>query len=351
MKLHCLAVGQAVGRVLCHDITMIAKGSFKGPRFKKGHIVREEDVPVLLSLGKKRIYVLDLEAGDVHEDDAGLRLALALAGFNLEAAGLSLEGPSEGRLNLLAVQKGLLRVDAERLLDINSDPEVMAATLHHGSPVEKGEKVAGTRVIPLVVPEETVRRAEEICARGPAVVRVLPYRALRLGVVVTGSEVLEGRVKDGFAPVMREKAGAYGLPEPPVLYAGDDAAAIAGSITALLDKGCSLVIVTGGMSVDPDDVTPKAIRLTGAQVVRYGAPVLPGAMFMLAYLGRAAVVGVPACAMYFRTTVLDLILPRLLAGEEVTAADIAALGHGGFCRGCDSCLFPHCSFGKGVIGR
>ncbi len=341
MKIGYMDTKDAVGKMLFHDITKIEKGTFKGAFFKKGHIIKEEDVEALLNLGKNRIYLLELEPGDLHEDDAGLRIARALQG-----PGLNISGPSEGKLELSAAHRGLFKADVELLNQINSLPDLSVATLHTNIPLETGEKVAGTRVIPLVVREETVQQVEQICAPKPPLA-VLPYRQYKMGGLVTGREVFEGRIKDGFAPVLKSKAAYYDLEKPEILYAPDQTEIIAQKIEELLAHGCNLILVTGGMSVDPDDVTPAGINKVGAQIIKYGAPVLPGAMFLLAYKGEIPIIGLPACAMYYRTTVLDLVLPRIMAGETITARDIAALGHGGFCRTCDPCLYPHCPFGKG----
>lgn len=344
MKVHHLETEKAVGCIICHDITKIEKGAFKGALFRKGHRIRPQDVDLLLDLGKNHIYTLELDAGEVHEDEAGMRIARALAG-----SGLELSGPSEGRLDLTARHAGLLKIDVNRLQRINCIPDVVVATLHNNSPVQPGEKVAGAKVIPLVVKEETVAAVERICAEGAAPLGLLPYLPFSLGGVITGREIMDGRIKDGFAPVLAQKAACYGLEQPVIRFAGDDTALIAASIEELLAQGCNLIIITGGMSVDPDDLTPAAIRKTGALIVKYGAPALPGAMFLLAYKDDVPIIGLPACAMYYQNTVLDILLPRLLAKERVTAAEIAALGHGGLCHRCDSCFFPRCSFGKGGL--
>ncbi len=333
---------KSVGHLLCHDITKIEKGTFKGAIFKKGHQIRPEDVETLLNLGKNHIYTLELEAGELHEEAAGERIAGAIAG-----PGLTIEGPSEGRLNLIAEFSGLLNIIPSRLQQINDVPDVIVATLHNHSPVKVGERVAGAKVIPLVVGEDTVQKVEAICASGEPVISVAPYLPHKLGCLITGREIFEGRIKDGFAPVLTEKAAAYNLGEPLIRCCPDDADLIAASIKELITEGCSLIVITGGMSVDPDDVTPGGIRKTGAEIIKYGAPALPGAMFLLAYLKEIPLVGLPACAMYFSTTVFDLILPRLLTGIRVSAGDIAALGHGGLCRQCRECVYPDCSFGKG----
>lgn len=341
MKVSYLDTKDAVGKMLSHDITKIEKGTFKGPLFKKGHIIKEEDVETLLDLGKNRIYLIELEPGDLHENEAGLRVARALQG-----PGLEISGPAEGKLELSATRRGLFKVDVELLTQINSLPDLSVATLHTNIPLEIGEKVAGTRVIPLVVREETVQQVEQICAAKPPL-SVQPYLQYKMGGVITGREVFEGRIKDGFAPVLKSKASFYDQEEPEILYAPDDVDIIAENIKKLLARGCNLILVTGGMSVDPDDVTPVGIKKIGAEIIRYGAPVLPGAMFLLAYKGEIPIVGLPACAMYYRTTILDLVLSRIMIGEKVTARDIASLGHGGFCRTCEPCLYPHCPFGKG----
>jgi hypothetical protein len=333
---------KAVGHLLCHDITKIEKNVFKGALFKKGHQIRPEDVETLLNLGKNHVYTLELEAGELHEEAAGERIARAICG-----PGLIIEGPSEGRLNLIAEISGLLNVDPARLLQINSVPEVIVATLHNYSPVKAGEKVAGAKVIPLVVGEATVKEVEEISAKGKPLISVTPYQPFKIGGLITGREVFEGRIKDGFAPVLTQKTASYNLEAPLIRYCPDDTDLIAAAIKELIVEGCNLITITGGMSVDPDDVTPSGIRKTGAEIIKYGAPALPGAMFLLAYLKDIPLVGLPACAMYFNTTIFDLVLPRLLAGLRVSAEDIAALGHGGLCRQCKVCVYPHCSFGKG----
>jgi molybdopterin biosynthesis enzyme len=340
LKVRYFKTEEAVNHVLCHDITKIEKGKFKGVLYKKGHRISEEDVAALLDLGKYHVAAVELAPDELHEEEAGLRIAAALQGEGLIAG-----APSEGRVDLTAGRRGLLKVDAAKLNRINMIPNVVVSTLHTNTHVEAGEKVAGTKVIPLVVKKKLVERVEAACAGG-APLTVLPYRQLLPGAVITGREVVDGRTGDGFAPVLGEKAAFFGLPEPRVVFAGDHRDEIAARINELIDSDCNLVVVTGGMSVDPDDVTPAAIRKAGARVVRYGAPALPGAMFMLAYKGEVPVVGLPACAMYFRITVLDLILPRILAGEKIRARDIAGLGHGGLCRRCSRCVFPNCSFGK-----
>jgi len=342
LKIYYAKTEEAVGKVLSHDVTRIVRGKCKGPAFKKGHIIRKEDIPLLLDIGKKHICSLELDEDEIHEDEAGQALASYAAG-----EGLVMEGPSEGRIDLVATCSGLLKVNVEGLFAVNQLPDVVMASLHTNSPVKKGDRVAGTRIIPLAVKKDTLEQARTICSESGSLIKVLEYQTLKMGALITGREVYESRIGDAFAPVLKEKTRVYGLPEPLIDYAPDDIEFIASKIKMLLDNDCDLIIVTGGMSVDPDDVTPAGIRLSGVEIEKYGAPVLPGAMFLLAYHGRIPVVGVPACGMFFKTTIFDLILPRLLAGERIESSDIAALGHGGFCRRCESCLYPDCSFGKG----
>lgn len=343
MKLQTIKTEEAVGKVLSHDITKIVKGECKGAPFKKGHIIREEDIPELLKLGKENVYILDLEPGDVHEDEAGVRLGVAVAG-----TGVTWSGPKESRVNLFAGQDGLLKINVPALEAINELPDVILSTLPNNTVVHKGELLAGTKVIPLVVSEQTVSMAESICLEAGGVIKVLPFQKLKVGVIITGNEVYKKRIIDNFGPVIAEKVEAFGSTVMGTEYTPDDTEVIAEKIKQMAADGAGIIFVTGGMSVDPDDVTPNAIRLSGAKVEKYGAPALPGAMFMLAYLENVPVLGVPACGMFFKITIVDLILPRLLVGERVTRKDIIALAHGGLCRACPQCRYPNCTFGKGT---
>lgn len=343
MRLQTVKVEEAVGKVLSHDIAKIVKSEFKGALFKKGYIIKQEDIPELLKLGKENIYILELEPSDVHEDKAGVRLGTAVASH-----GVTWSGPKESRVNLYAAYEGLLKINIPVLEAINDLPDVILSTLPNNTVVRKGELLAGTKVIPLVVPEQTVLTAENICRQAGWAIKVIPFQRFKVGVVITGNEVYKKRIRDAFGPVITEKVESFGSTVLGIDYAPDDVETIAAKIKKMADDGAGIIMVTGGMSVDPDDVTPKAIRLTGAIVEKYGAPALPGAMFMLAYLGDIPVMGVPACGMFFKITIVDLLLPRLLAGERVTRKDIVALANGGLCRTCPECRFPNCTFGKGT---
>ena len=343
MKLQTIRVEEAVGKILSHDITKVVKGETKGASFKKGHVIKLEDIPELLKLGKENIYILELDQTDIHEDVAGIRLGTAVSG-----EGTTWNEPKESRVNIFAQHDGLHKVNIPALEEINELPEVILSTLPNNTVVKKGDMLAGTKVIPLVVPEQTVLAAENICRQAGWVVKVLPFLSCQIGVVITGNEVYKKRIRDGFGPVIKEKVKAYGSSVMRVDFAPDNVNIIGGKIEKMAEDGADIIIVTGGMSVDPDDVTPKAIQLTGARVEKYGAPALPGAMFMLAYLGDIPIMGVPACGMFFKTTIVDLLLPRLLAGEKVTRRDFIALANGGLCKACPECRYPNCTFGKGT---
>ena len=339
-------VEDAVGQVLCHDMTQIIPGKSKGPRFRKGHVVKPEDIPVLLSMGKRNLYVFELAPGQLHENDAAERLAALCVGPGCERAG----DPSEGKIGIRATRDGVLLVDSERLVAVNSCDEVMVATRRGNFGVRAGDMLAGTRVIPLVVGEKVVEAAERAAAGGP-LLRVEPYRVRTAAVVATGSEVASGLIEDAFTPVIESKLADYGVEVTCRSTPGDDPACVEAAIREAVSSGCGMVVCTGGMSVDPDDNTPGAIRRAGARVVAYGSPVLPGAMLLVGYFDDVAgasvpVLGVPGCAMYNKATVLDLVLPRVLAGVELSRRDLAAMGEGGLCLGCKPCTFPHCPFGR-----
>lgn len=335
-----IAVEQAVGTVLAHDLTQIIPGEFKGAKFKKGHVIQEEDVPVLLSMGKKHLYVLEKDDSDVHENEAAYRIASKAAG-----EGIHLTEPHEGKIELIADYEGLVKIDRERLYELVSQDEIMFASIQENIVVKKGQKLAGTRIIPLFVAEEILKKAEELLGDTP-IIKVVPLKNMKVGVVTTGSEVYSGLIEDKFGPVLVKKFGDLGSTVVKQLFADDDEDMIADCIRQLVDEGMEFIGITGGMSVDPDDRTPSGIRRAGGEVVSYGAPVLPGAMFMLSYIGDVPVVGLPGCVMYSRTSIFDLVVPRLLAGEKVTKTDINKLAHGGLCLNCEVCTYPMCGFGK-----
>jgi hypothetical protein len=394
-----LPVTDAVGTVLAHDITEIRPGEFKGRAFKKGHVIREEDVCHLQRLGKENLFVLNIADDEMHEDDAAYAIADALRGEGGKIKG----EPKEGKIDIVAERDGLLRIDKDALLKLNMLGDIMCATIHNNTVVKKGQTVAATRAIPLIVNKQIVEEAVRIAkgssgqgfegpgepdqqSSGPSnpeilefccsgIIEVREIRKPRVGVVISGSEVYYGKIKDAFAPVIKEKVQSIDGEIIGMYYAPDDQSFIEDRLRELINAGADLLITTGGMSVDPDDVTRFAIRNVGATDITYGSAVLPGAMFLVGYIEKGSschgvkwpgvedqeslepsnprtlessipVLGIPACGMYASTTVFDLVLPRILAGEKIGRRELAELGHGGLCMKCDPCRYPVCPFGK-----
>jgi len=343
-----IPVQESVGAVLVHDITEIRAGEFKGRAFKKGHIVREEDVCHLRRLGKENLFVLNIAEDEMHEDDAAYALANALLG-----EGVNIEGePKEGKINIIADKDGLLKVNKGALLEFNMLGDIMCATLHNNTLVRKGQSVGGTRAIPLLVKKDIVHAAVSIGEKAGKIIHVREMRKPKAGIVITGNEVYYGKIKDAFAPVITKKLHAVGGEIVGVYYAPDEESFIEARLNELIKAGADLLITTGGMSVDPDDVTRFAVINLGATDISYGSAVLPGAMFLVAYLGlngkpSIPIIGIPACGMYAKKTIFDLILPRVLVGEKIERRELAELGHGGLCMNCEVCRYPACPFGKG----
>lgn len=344
-----IPVQEAIGTVLAHDITEIRQGEFKGRAFKKGYIIREEDVQHLQRLGKENLFVLNIAQDEMHEDDAAYALSNALMGEGVKMKG----EPKEGKINIVAEKDGLLKINKDALLEFNMLGEVMCATLHNNTLVRKGQTVGGTRAIPLIVKKDIVQAASHIAGKAGSIIQVREIRKPNAGVVITGNEIYYGRIKDAFASIITSKIDAIGGTIVSIYYAPDDESFIEARLKELVVKGADLLIITGGMSVDPDDVTRFAIKNLGATDITYGSAVLPGAMFLVAYLdldGKPSipVLGIPACGMYARTTIFDLILPRVLAGDRIGRKELAELGHGGLCLNCEVCKYPACPFGKGI---
>lgn len=334
----------AVGCVICHDMTQIIPGVTKDARFRKGHIITEEDIPVLLSIGKEHIYVWEKEEGMLHEDEAAVMLANLCSSDASQV--MHKTTPKEGKIELISDVFGLFKVDAVRLEKVNMQEELMIATRHTNTVVHPGDKLAGTRIIPLVIAEEKLQKALSECGEKP-LLDILPFRLKTAALITTGSEVKKGRIKDAFTPVIIQKLKNFGVSLIDHQIVGDESEEITAAIRQAKAKNPDFILCTGGMSVDPDDRTPKAIKDSGANIVSYGAPVLPGAMFLLGYFeDNTPIMGLPGCVMYAKATVFDLLLPRILAGEKISRADIVKLGHGGLCLGCEVCHFPYCQFGK-----
>ena len=336
-----IRVEDAVGSVLAHDITRIVPGKSKGVGFKKGHIVRTEDIPELLKIGKQHLFILELSPDQLHEDDAALRIARAVASRRLEWT-----RPKEGKTNLIARCDGLLKIDVASLLEINRMEDIIISTLKTGTPCKTGQITAATRIIPLTIEAEKINVLEAICAEAGPIIDIRPFRPFRVGGLVTGSEIAEGRIKDGFDDFITPKLTAYGCELIDKIIVGDEPAAIAAALRQLRHKGCELVITTGGLSVDPDDVTRMGVRSAGAELINYGSPVLPGAMVLYAMLDGMPILGLPACVFYHPTTIFDLMLPRILANETIDRDTFARMGHGGLCLDCETCRFPDCPFGR-----
>ncbi len=335
-----IRIEDSVGCILSHDVTKIVPGEFKGRLFKKGHVIREEDIPKLLDIGKEHIYVWEPKKGQLHENDAAIRVKDLVLGQGCYIS----EEIKEGKIDFFASYDGVLKIDKDALLELNMIDDIMMATIHNNTPVKKGEKLGGTRVIPLMVEEEKLNEAKKLIEK--PFISVEKFKKKKVGIVTTGNEVFYGRIKDAFGPVIKSKFEYYGSEILGQVILPDDKEKITEAIKMWIDKGADIVVCSGGMSVDPDDVTPSAIKDCGGEVVTYGSPVLPGAMFLLAYLGDTPIMGLPGCVMYSKRTVFDLVLPRILIDEKLTKRDIALYGQGGLCLDCKVCTFPHCSFGK-----
>lgn len=333
----------AVGHVLCHDITQIIPGVTKDALFRKGHIVTPDDIPLLLSVGKDNLYVWERHEGMLHENEAAERLCNVCINEHMHKSDVK-----EGKIELVSDTDGLLKVDENRLYEINSIDEIMIATRHSNTKVQKGDKLAGMRVIPLVIDEKKLDEVDKIFD-GEPIIKVVPWKLKTAGIVTTGNEVYYNRITDKFTPVIKEKLSHYGIDVCQHVLSDDNIEHIKDAIKQIKDKGVDMILCTGGMSVDPDDCTPGAIKATGANIVTYGAPVLPGAMFLLGYFDDGTpIMGLPGCAMYAKATILDLVLPRIVVGEKLTKKDFAKMGNGGLCLGCSKCHYPNCSFGKGI---
>ncbi|MGL4344580.1 MAG: molybdopterin-binding protein [Cellulosilyticaceae bacterium] len=334
---------EAVGHIICHDITQIIKDVVKDVAFRKGHVVTEADIPVLLSLGKDHLYVWEKDDTMFHENEAAQILYDICKNDNMKPTPIK-----EGKIELVAACEGLFCIDTQRLEEINMLEDIMIASRHTYSPVKEGDRLIGTRVIPLVIAKDKMTEAVKLAGNTP-LAELIPYQKRKAGIVTTGSEVYYGRIQDTFTPVIKEKLSEYGISVVAHVTVNDDKQKITEAILKLREEGVELIVCTGGMSVDPDDLTPGAIRDTGAEIISYGAPVLPGAMFLIGYFEDGMpIMGLPGCVMYAKATIFDLVLPRVAAGVKVTKKDLVRLGHGGLCLGCKPCYYPNCGFGKGA---
>ena len=336
-----IRIEDSVGCILSHDVTKIVPGEFKGRLFKKGHVIREEDIPKLLDIGKEHIYVWEPKKGQLHENDAAIRVKDLVLGQGCYIS----EEIKEGKIDFFANTQGIVKINKDLLLKLNLLGEIIVSTIHNNTPVKKGEKIGATRVIPLIIDEKKILEAEKIIKE--KIISVEEIKPKKAVLITTGNEVYKGRIKDAFLPVMKEKLEYYGSEIVKQIILPDNKEMITENILKAIEEDkVDMIICTGGMSVDPDDVTPSAIKDCNGEIVTYGAPVLPGAMFLLAYYKNIPILGVPCCAMYSKRTIFDLVLPRILADEKLSFEDIARFGNGGMCLNCEICSFPHCSFGK-----
>lgn len=332
----------AIGHVLCHDLTRIVPGVSKDAQFRKGHVVTEEDIPMLLSMGKDSLFVWEADENTLHENEAADLLASLCESANMRRGAVK-----EGKIELFATEDGVFTVDVARLDTLNDLPDIMVATRHNNSPVNTGDKLGGTRIIPLLIDRKRIQEAQALVGSEP-LMRLTPYRKnFKAGIVTTGNEVFHGRITDKFTPVVEKKLAAFGVPLTERRISDDSTENIVKAIAEVRASGVDIVLCTGGMSVDPDDRTPAAIRDSGANIITYGAPVLPGAMFLLGYYDDGVpVMGLPGCVMYARASIFDIVLPRVVAGMPVSRRDLTRLGNGGLCLQCEVCTYPNCGFGK-----
>ncbi|MBQ0064855.1 MAG: molybdopterin-binding protein [Firmicutes bacterium] len=339
-KLKSIPTTEAVGHVLCHDITQIIKGVSKGPRFKKGHIVKEEDIPVLLSIGKDNLYIYENDGSYMHENDGAMVLCDLCKNEYMTTSDIK-----EGKVELRSTVSGVLKIDTEKLFQVNSFGELMIATRNNHAVVNPGDVLAGMRIIPLLIENEKMERLQKE-VKGP-ILEIKPFQKKKVAIFTTGNEVFYGRIKDTFTPVVINKVTEFGAEIVHTECVGDNNEILTQKILEQIENGADFILCTGGMSVDPDDKTPLSIKNTGADIVSYGSPVLPGAMLMIAYKGNVPIVGLPGCVMYAKRTVFDLVLPRFMADDRITKDELARLGNGGLCLNCDVCTYPKCGFGKG----
>lgn len=332
-------VQDAIGMTLCHDITAMVDG-FKGAAFKRGHVITQEDIPKLLDIGKQHVFIWEENAGEIHEEDAARRLSQMTT-----VDGAHYGSVSEGKIQLFADQDGMFRVDKALLAAVNRIGDITITTLPDHYPVKAGDRLASMRIVPLVTEERQIAEAEALCD-GKQLYDLRPFKPLKVGIIITGSEIYHGRIKDKFERVARAKLAHYPAEILGVHVCDDELDMIVGAGRALLAEGAELLIFSGGMSVDPDDLTPSAIREMGAEIISYGVPSQPGNMTLVAYLDQAALLGVPGAAISRPTTMFDVLLPQIFCGDPLTKDNLIRLGEGGLCQMCDSCHFPNCTFGR-----
>jgi formylmethanofuran dehydrogenase subunit E len=343
-ELKAVPVEAATGRHALHDMTRIIPGHEKGAAFKRLQEIGAGDICRLQKLGRQHIYAVEDNPDHpdwIHEDEAARAFVTAMAGTGVGHT----ENPSEGKAELYAEYDGMLVTDTELLEIFNTIPGLSCAGRHGYSLVKRGDKLAGTRAIPLFLPKSDFEKAMSLLENG-LMFRVVPLRKANTGILVTGTEVFRGLVEDRFIPIIREKVEAYDCNVTATAIVPDDRKVISDEVVRMVESGVDLLVTTAGLSVDPDDVTRQGLMDAGITDMLYGTAILPGNMTLVARIGKTQVIGVPACALYHNITSLDLLLPRLLAGLTLTRKDMAVMGNGGMCLNCEKCIFPDCGFGK-----
>lgn len=337
-KIEWVKVEDSEGLILAHDLTGIVPFKSKGAVFRKGHKIKKEDIPLLLKIGKEKVMVLSLNEDEVHEDDAAMFIAEKVSGKNIE-----LKNPGEAWIEGYSKTDGLFKLNVKLLKQGLSIPEIVVATIPSNTPVKKGTRITKIKIIPLFIEREKLKRFEDLMLGGP-IMDVIPYKIKTAGVVTVGNEIVSGRVKDAFGPLLKEKLENYGVCMCEQLIVKDEMGEIENAILEEISLGRELIVVTGGMS--PDDFTAKAIAEVGKVSVK-GVPMSPAAMLTIAYRNDVPIVGIPAGALTNRITSFDVLLPRILTGEKITREKVVELANGGLCMNCNECNFPYCSFGKG----
>jgi formylmethanofuran dehydrogenase subunit E len=335
---------EAVGRKILHDMTRIIPGEYKGAAFRRGQTITGGDVCRLQQMGRNHLYVEDSDFDSnkwIHEDQAAEAFAKAMAGEGTRPEGK----PHEGKVNIVAERNGLLLVDTEGLFNFNLIPDVMAACRKKFTVIKKGKRIAGTRAIPLYLSKDLFNAAMAGLSQKP-LFKVQPFKPSKIGILITGTEIFQGLVQDKFEPVITGKVLQYGCSVVKTIIVPDDRRVIAEAVGQLINAESEIIITTAGLSVDPEDLTLKGLLDSGATDLLHGAAVLPGAMTLLGQIGNIRLIGVPACALFHKTTSFDLLFPRIVAGVPITRQDLAELSHGGLCLECQTCSFPKCPFGK-----
>ena len=317
-------VEDAIGQPLLHDITAIMEDGFKGVKFKRGHIIEDSDIEALKNIGKDHIYVGELEADQVHEEDAVLEIKNLLSNENIDVSDVS-----EGKISLSSKIDGLFVINRELLRKINTIGDYTIACKKSYIRVNTGDKLAGVRIVPLWTEKTQLEQAKKLLENEGPLFEVKEFQNLKAGCIITGDEVYYGRIKDAFKPVLREKLSQFESQVIDFVFLPDDEDKLVVTYKKFKNAGADLVIFTGGMSVDPDDITPRAIRKIGAEVIVQGIPMQPGNMLMVARDNNTYLMGVPGASIHSKVTSFDYFLPRVFAGLDLKKEDFIEMAEGG----------------------